>query len=404
MSVLSCYIPDFLLAQTCQQVSQQAQGVTDHPLALIGDDGCVLAASPPARACGVMAGMTARQAFVHCPDLVLHELNVQACQAEHAALLGTLAQTGLPVEAQDWGSAYVDLHEVTGDASDAQSLCADLGRQVRRAMGEGLQPALGWDTGKFTARAASLRSKPGQMRLVSRQDEERFLTPLPITLLPLPPRALQQLNWLGIRTLGRFARLPLPAVQQRFGQAGKLAQQWAQGRDDRPVQPTINARPEPIDVDLESPTTSQAVVLDAVMPALQPHLQSLAERLEGCRRLRAELRFIDGSRRALDHIFVQPVCAAAAVRAMLASELQRLTWAGELVGVQLMLLDVGELAPAQLSLFPELDTTQAPRAPFADLVARLGPRYGARGVFWRAQISDQRHPLAERRFCFTQET
>ncbi|HEY3342696.1 MAG TPA: hypothetical protein VGK81_11790, partial [Anaerolineae bacterium] len=369
--------------------------------ALTVEDGRVLVASAPARASGVIGGMPLRQALARCPDLVTRELDMRSCQAEHAALLSTLAQTGLPVEATNWGSAYVDLREVTRDLPDAQSLIADLGRQVRHALGDALQPALGWDTGKFTARAASLRSKPGQMRLVSQPDETRFLTPLPVTLLPLPPITLQQLDWLGIHTLGTFARLPVAAVQQRFGVQGKLAQQLAQGRDDRPVAQTINAKPEPIDIDLEAPTTSQDVVLGAAMHALEPHLQALAQRLEGCRQLRAELRFIDGSRRTFTHIFVEPVCASAFIREMLSQELQRLTWPGELVALQLMLLDVSELTPTQLSLFPELDQNTAKRAPFTELVSKLAPRYGA--IFWRAQMSDGQHPLPERRFCFLQE-
>ena len=397
MSVLACFVTDFLFALSTRKLAiQDAQA---RPMALTGDDGCVLAASLPARSAGIIAGLTTRQAFVRCPDLILHELNTLECQAEHAALLGALAQTGLPVESLEWGSAYVDLSEVTRrneDASAVQALCADLGRQVRRSLSEGLQPALGWDTGKFTARAASLRSKPGTMRLVSQSDEAHFLDPLPITLLPLPAPALQQLHWLGIQTLGGFARLPLAAVQQRFGAAGKLAQQWAKGRDDRPVQPTFNAHPEPINIDLDAPTSSQEVILSMMIPALRPHLQAMAVRMEGCRRLQAELRFVDGSVRKFEHVFVQPVCAEPGMRATLAWELGRMTWPAELVAAQLMLLDVGELAPAQLTLFPELDVLQTPPAPFAELTAKLVPRYGR--IFWRGQVRDERHPVDERRF------
>lgn len=397
MSVLSCYIPDFLFALARRQTGQ----AEERPLALLGEDGSVAAASARARASGVSVGMNTRQALTRCPDLLLRPIDLRACETEHAALLGTLAQTGLPVEAQDWGSAYVDLREVTRELPDAQPLCADLGRQVRRALGDPLQPALGWDTGKFTARAASVRSRPGQMRLVSQPDEERFLEPLPIGLLPLPEPSLQQLDWLGIRTLGRFAHLPRAAVQQRFGAAGKLAQQWAQGRDDRPVRATINAVPDLIDVDLETPTSLQPLVVESAMRTLRPRLRGLSAQLEGCRRLHGDLRFVDGSARGFDHIFVEPVCAEAPLRAMLAQELARITWSAELTGMQMMLLDVAELVPAQLSLFPELDKPAGEHAPFAQLTAKLTPRYGK--VFWRGVVADALHPLAERRIRFEQQ-
>jgi hypothetical protein len=111
------------------------------------------------------------------------------------------------------------------------------------------------------------------------------------------------------------------------------------------------------------------------------------------------LRFVDGSTRRFEHVFVQPVCAQIGVRATLAWELGRMTWPAELVSAQLMLLDVGELAPAQLTLFPELEQPQT--APFAELTAKLTPRYGR--IFWRGLVHDERHPLDERRFSFVQQ-
>jgi nucleotidyltransferase/DNA polymerase involved in DNA repair len=405
MSVLACDIPDFVLT-----LAQRQQSVdSERPQVWLSPTGQVAVASPLARECGVSVGLSLRQALLRCPTLQVKELPVQVCEDAHATLLSTLAQTGLPVEAPSWGSAYVDLHSVTLQHSspqakaDAQTLCADLGRQVRHALGQSLQPALGWDTGKFTARAAALRTPAGQMRLVSAEDEVRFLNPLPLILLPLPEPAVQQLYWLGIRTLGRFARLPKAAVQQRFGRAGTLAQQWAQGRDDRPVRPTVNACPEPITVDLDAPTSVQAEVLTATMHTLTSHLRQMSERLEGCRRLHATLHFVDGSTRTLTHVALTPQCAPSAIRAMLAHELQRLTWPTELCSLDVMLLDMGELSPTQLTLFPELqpETAAEAEAPFAEIVARLTSRHGA--IFWRGEVIDSQHPLAERRFQWVAE-
>ncbi len=124
-------------------------------------------------------------------------------------------------------------------------LAAELGRRLRGRLGVHLQPALGWDSGKFTAHAAAMQVAPGRIRLVDKAEEVRFLAPLPVTLLPLPPLHLQQLHWLGVRTVGQFAALPAAAVWQRFGAAGKLAHRWAQGKDDRPVRSRLSRRPAP---------------------------------------------------------------------------------------------------------------------------------------------------------------
>lgn len=396
MSVLCCHIPDFLLAVTRRHEPELARA--EHPIALLGSDQMVWAASLAARAEGIRAGMSPRQARARCPDVCLRPLDTAACEAEHHALLGVMARTGLPTETQDWGVVYVDLRPVTTGMSDSQRLCADLGRQVRRELGEALQPALGWDSGKFTARAAAVRCRPGQMRLVSPRDEAGFLDPLPVTLLPLPFATVQQLDWLGIRTLGQFGRLPAAAVRQRFGPAGALAQRWAQGHDDRPVRATVNETPPPIEVDLDGPTASHDLALERAMQALRAPLKALAARLEGCRRARLELRFADGSEQRTDRALLEAACQPAILRAAIGQELRRATWPAELTALRVILLDVAELKPSQLTLFSELDTAAVSRAPLDALAARLSPRYGS--VFARARVDDAGHLVPERRFSF----
>jgi protein ImuB len=269
---------------------------------------------------------------------------------------------------------------------------------VRRELGEALQPALGWNSSKFTARAAAARCRPGQMRLVGPRDEARFLDPLPVALLPLPAAALQQLDWLGIGTLGLFGRLPAAAIRQRFGPAGLLAQRWAQGRDDRPVRATVSEAPELIEADLDGPTASRDLGLEQAMRALNAPLKAMAARLEGCRRLRLELKFADGSERRADRALAESTCQPAVLRAAIGQELRRAAWPAELSALRVALLDVAELKPGQLALFPEAEQAGDAPSPLDALANKLKRRYGP--VFARAQVSDASHLAPERRFCF----
>ena len=302
MSVLCCHVPDLLIELACRR-EPWWRGL---PLALLGPDERVWAVSPAAAQCGVQVEMRPQQAQVACPELLLRPLDLAAAEMEQGALLAVLAQWELPVEPQSWGMAYVDLHSVAKTAATVQPLAADLGRRLRSDMGQELQPALGWDSGKFTARAAALQVVPGRMRLVDKRDETRFLGPLSITLLPLPRPHLQQLHWLGIRTLGQFAELPPAAVWQRFGAGGKLAQRWAQGRDDRPVCAAVSQAPPPTAVILDPPSGTLQPVVEAVMASLRPLLIDRAAALEGVRRLRIAVSFVAG-----EHAVCRPgVCRA----------------------------------------------------------------------------------------------
>ena len=387
MSVMCCRVPDFLMGLA----ERQHPDLHSKPVALVGADERVWATSPEARQSGVALQMAARQARMRCADVQLQPLDLETCQAEQGAFVGTLADCGLPVESPAWGLAYVDLHAVADNSQAVRPYCADLGKQVRGALGESLVPSIGWDTGKFTARAAASYATPGHMRLVDRTHEERFLQPLSIELLPLSPLAVQQLDWLGIHTLGQFARLPTTAIWQRFGAEGKLAQKWAKGHDDRPVRPMVEESMSPMSIDFDPPTSLHSSVLEAILIKLRPILLALAKQLDGCRHLRLDLRFADRSMRAIDCTFIEPVSDERRVRATIAHQLQVLNWPAELAGVKIAPLEIGELVPRQLTLFP----MDAERSPLAQLAQKLSGRYT--NIFFQPRLDDSRHPLPERR-------
>ncbi len=389
MSVLCCHLPDFVLELSRRRDPALSGRV--GLLLLLDEQERVCALSPEARRAGLRRGMPAREARRRCPEARLRPLDWPACQAEQAVFLAQLGQWELPVEELAWGAAYLDLGAVAGRAADVQPLAAELGRRLRAALG--LAPALGWDSGKFTARAAALTSRPGHMRLVGPAEEAAFLAPRSVALLALPAPDLAWLDWLGIRTLGQFAALPPLALRQRFGAAGRLAQAWAAGHDPRPVQGAAAPPPPPVVLDLDPPRGDTAGILALALAALQGGLEALAARFQGCRRLRLELHFLEGGDRVQDLAFVDPVASAASLRAPLAAALGQGRWPGPLSRLRLGLSAPGELSLRQLSLFP---LATAPEGGAEALAARLRERHGA--VFWRAHLQEPGHPAADRRF------
>jgi nucleotidyltransferase/DNA polymerase involved in DNA repair len=391
VSVLCCHVPNLLIEIACRR----EPGWRGRALALLGPDERVWAVSPAAAECGVQVEMRPQQAQIACPELLLRPLELATAEAEQGALLAALAEWELPVEPQTWGVAYVDLHSVAKTAAAVQPLAADLGRRLRNGMGEHLQPALGWDSGKFTARAAAMQVAPGRMRLVDKRDEVHFLGPLPITLLPLPRAHLQQLHWLGIRSLGQFAGLPAAAVWQRFGAAGKQAQRWAQGRDDRPVRAAVTQVSPPLKVVLDPPSGTLQPVVEAVMASLRPLLIDRAAALEGVRRLRIVVSFVAGEQQSADLVFVEPASQARRMQAVLVQQLCRMRWPSKVESVQWTLLECGELTTPQLTLFAE--SNQRLRS-LSDLADKLSSRYSP--LLFQANLPHATHPVPERRGAF----
>jgi len=395
MSVLCCHIPDFLLKLHTLHNPVWA-GV---PLALLDVDKRVLAVSPEASACGVGKQLTTKQAQMRCPDIRLHPMDSGQANAEQEGFLSILRALELPVEVLDWGAAYVDLHTVTERRSDVAGIGQELGRHLRSQLGERLQPALGWDSGKFTAQAAARSTRPGHMRLVDKSEEQRFLRPLPISLLPLDPHALQLLGWLGIRTLGEFATLPENAVWQRFGQAGKLAWRWAQGRDRRPVQSDGSQEHPPLTIEFFPGEGLLTPVIDAFAAAVGPALQTLRNSLQTIRRLHLHLHFADGDKRSLDLTFVDGIDQEKRLLEAVSRQLAALIWTDALVQLDVHLAEVSERPILQPTLFPSLLEVESSLEPVA---VRLRGRYGA--ACYRATLADFHHPIPERRSHFSSLT
>ena len=399
MTIVCAATPEFLYALHAQHHDEWAA----KPIALLGLDGRVWATSPSAAASGVIAGLTQRQARARCPDVWIDALDTPTAEAAQSAFVSVLNATGMPVETQGFGVAYCDLSAVATSPLDAKPIGADLGARIRRELGAALTPALGIDHSKFTARAAAQLSQPGRMRLVTQDEEERFLTPQPLTLLPLPLEHLRQLHWLGLRTLGDFARLPAASVRARFGAAGVLAHTWARGKDNRPVRADAHAALDPAQIDFETPCVSVDQAVADASHALVAPLRALSERLEGCRRLLIEQRFLDGGASACTQALVAPTCQVDDLRAALKRALTNTAWPAELIVLRIRLLDIAELAPRILTLFGEafdMSADVGETAPFATITRKLGIKHS--GAFFQADVDDLAHPVAERRARWVQ--
>jgi nucleotidyltransferase/DNA polymerase involved in DNA repair len=346
MSVLYCTIPHFATAL----MRRDDPGLQDHPLVLIGPQRRVFGVSAEAAACGVVVGLTARAAEVRCPEAHLLEADVARCRAELETLLQLLERTSPKVEPHGWGAAYVDLGDLARD--HAVVLCREIGRAVREELGQDLQPALGWDSGKFTAQAAARRTRPGHLKAVAAVRERAFLQPLPVTLLPLAQEALRRLCFLGLRTLGQYAALPAAAVEQQFGRAGKLAYRYARGEDDRPVVPRWQAPHLAAEVELETPLAERECLIAALRHLVSPLLAELRGKLQACGQVRLTVHFDDGSAQERERTFLLPTVEEERMVRTLEQLLDGMHWQSPAIGLAVALGQIQDAVAEQLTLFP----------------------------------------------------
>jgi nucleotidyltransferase/DNA polymerase involved in DNA repair len=391
MSVLYCAVPHFAAALA----RREDPGLETRPLVLIGPEGRVFGFSAEAAACGVAAGMTVRTAEVRCPEARLLDADISRCRVEFEALLQLLEETSSQVEPHGWGAAYVDLGNLARDRTDAVTLCGEVGRTVRRELGGVLQPALGWDSSKFTAQAAALNAQPGYLRAVAPVQERRFLQPLPVTLLPLPEDTLQRLCFLGLRTLGQYAALPSPAVWQQFGRAGKLAHRCARGKDDRPVISRWQAPQLAAEVEFEMPLIDRERLMVALRCLIAPLLAELRANLQACSQICLTIQFDDNSAQERSRIFLLPIADEDRAVRSLGQLLDRMLWRANAVGLAVVLKQIQDAVAEQLTLFPLANESLEDRDRKLGEVQRyLVSRFGANSLR-RAVMIGPGAPLPE---------
>jgi protein ImuB len=260
MPVACALIPRFRLIAALagrREMLARATAVAPEPGAaqLIGE------VSEPAEGFGLRPGMRLGEALSRCPELALIPPDPERAERSWEEVLRRLEGIGAEVESERAGEAFFEaegLERLWGGIDGVLT-------QVQVELGESVQ--LGAAPGRFCAYAAARRG-----RIVPAGGAKAFLAPLPISLLcgrlgtdeeadDLP----NELERLGISTLGRLAGLPRDAVGDRFGRLGLRALRLARGEDE-PLRP----RPvrEAIAVELELPEAVSGQQLERALELL----------------------------------------------------------------------------------------------------------------------------------------
>ena len=188
------------------------------------------------------------KAYELCPRATFIRPDFSKYKPASQEVMAVLERYGDPIDTEGDGpsamlevvgldEAYLDVTARTGgDWQRAHALARSLQAAVRRETGLGC--SVGVAASKAVAKIASDHRKPHGVTVVSDEDRERFLDPLPVRLINGcgPKTAARLVEW-GIETIGDLARTEPALLEERFGSHGPWLWRIANGRDDRPVTP-----------------------------------------------------------------------------------------------------------------------------------------------------------------------
>jgi protein ImuB len=190
-----------------------------------GEEPLVGPVTAAAEASGVRPGMRLGEALATCPGLVLVERDPAAVEQAWEEILRALEDTGFSVAPAQAGCAFFETRGV-------ERLYGGLEPALKRALaavGSSWDARAGAAERRFAALAAATAARPGQALVVSGERLQEFLAPLPLSLLPLERSRYEELEALGVRSLGQLAGLPGGAVAERLGADGRRAWSLARG-------------------------------------------------------------------------------------------------------------------------------------------------------------------------------
>jgi len=218
------------------------------PVAVCGDPasrhGIVLAKNEYAKAFGVKTAETIWQAKKKCPELVCIPPHHKR-YAAYSRLVNEiyLRYTDL-VEPFGIDESWLD---ITGSmhlfGGDAVVIADEIRSTVKRELG--LTLSVGVSFNKIFAKLGSDYKKPDATTLISRENWQQILFPLPVSdLLFVGRSAAETLRQYGIETISQLAQADEALLENLFGKQGRQLHQYANGLDHSAVRAWHE--PEPI--------------------------------------------------------------------------------------------------------------------------------------------------------------
>lgn len=272
-------------------------------------------------------------------------------------------------------------------ARNALSACAASG---------GVALAAGIGTTPFVARLAAARAATGTVREIAAGGERAFLDPLPLEVLPLGPKVREELELLGVRSVGELLALPRGAVGDRFGPGAALAHALATGEqleDVRGVAPRRRIRAKR---QWDAPLDSRERLVFALRAAADELAAALRHDGLAALRLRLVLEREELLPLQLERSLLPPAAESAALVRSLRWGLEELPALGLVVGATLEVTAVEPARGRQIGLFaPDGAHAEEAVAVAQFLRTKLGP-----GRVLEARLIDPDARLPERAAVF----
>lgn len=228
-----------------------------------------------ARKLGIRSAMPISKAWKLCPEATYMTPNFELYVRVSNEIMDILRNHADKFE--QWGidEAFLEVTQKVKDCAEAETLAHLIKNEILEK--EKLTCSIGIGPNKLVAKIASDYRKPDGLTIVTEENAENFLAPLPVRkLLWVGHKTEQKLMIMGIRTIGDLARCDPSRLAEKFGVVGTQLCLMARGIDRSEVEERGEVKSISRELTFEEDTQDCEFVLDALYRLSEEVISDLA--------------------------------------------------------------------------------------------------------------------------------
>ncbi len=251
--ILHCDLNNFYASVECLHNPQYK----NVPLAVGGDvekrHGIILAKNQIAKRYGIQTGEALWQAKAKCPDLVFVKPNFSLYLRFSKMVKNIYKEYTDQVESFGIDEAWLDVtHSIHLFKCSPGQLADQIRERIKNEVG--ITASVGVSFNKVFAKLGSDMKKPDATTLITKENMEDLIYPLPISELLYVGRATtKKMKEIGIFTIGDCAHYDVNVLKRKLGKWGEYIWRFANGLENSPVAVNDN---QPLVKSIGNSTTS----------------------------------------------------------------------------------------------------------------------------------------------------
>lgn len=222
--------------------------------------GVVATCSYEARKYGVRSAMPIHEAKRKCPQGIFISPRMPLYREVSAQIHAILNNFSPLVEMASVDEAYLDITGLDNLFGSPLEIARKIQKEIFSQTG-GLTCSIGIAPIKFLAKIASDENKPNGIFMISHETMQEYLQNMPIGKIPgVGKKFLEQLKLLGIKKCSDVLCLEREFLEHKFGKAGAMLFERANGLDGREVEPYSERKSESAETTLDENVTDKVLL------------------------------------------------------------------------------------------------------------------------------------------------